>query len=116
MCCARLPMSSNDGNSRSVESGMVCEGDIRKQMEQNRAVDSPLGHLDPSKITHMVVDQVFPGGPAVHSGNDGFVVPGPPHQQWPRSSPVASPSVMSSPSKVCFESFIIHALIITPLE
>ncbi|KAK5979556.1 hypothetical protein GCK32_015006 [Trichostrongylus colubriformis] len=93
-------MSSNDGNSRSVESGMVCEGGIRKQMEQNRAVDSPLGHLDPSKITHMVVDQVFPGGSAVHSGNDGFVVPGPPYQQWPRSSPVASPSVMSSPSKV----------------
>ncbi|KAK5969002.1 hypothetical protein GCK32_013372, partial [Trichostrongylus colubriformis] len=67
--------------------------------ERNRAVDSPLGHLDPSRITNMVVDQVFPTGSAVHPDNDGFVVPDPPHQQWPRSSPVASPSVMSSPSR-----------------
>ncbi|KAK6024157.1 hypothetical protein OSTOST_10038 [Ostertagia ostertagi] len=48
--------------------------------ERNRAVDSPLGHLDPSRITHMVVDQVGLGGPAVHPDNDGFVVPGPPYQ------------------------------------
>lgn len=43
-------------------------------------MDSPLGHLDPSRITHMVVDQVGLGGPGVHPDNDGFVVPGPPYQ------------------------------------
>ncbi|KAK6022515.1 hypothetical protein OSTOST_11787, partial [Ostertagia ostertagi] len=77
---------------------MECEDDF-KQTERNRAVDSPLGHLDPSRITHMVVDQVGLGGPAVHPDNEGFVIPGPPYQHWSRSSPVASPSVMSSPSK-----------------
>ncbi|KAK5978362.1 hypothetical protein GCK32_013376, partial [Trichostrongylus colubriformis] len=92
-------MSSNGGNNRNFDDGMVCDDDVSKQMERNRAVDSPLGHLDPSRITHMVVDQVFPGGSAVHSDSDGFVVPDPPHQPWPRSSPVASPSVMSSPSR-----------------
>ncbi|KAJ1352279.1 hypothetical protein KIN20_008577 [Parelaphostrongylus tenuis] len=65
-----------------------------------RVVDSPLGHLDPSRITHMVVDQVGLGGPVVHPDSDGFVVPGHPHQQWLRSSPTSSPSMNQSPSKV----------------
>ncbi|KAK6047673.1 hypothetical protein COOONC_14821 [Cooperia oncophora] len=75
-------MSSNDGRNRSFEHVMECDDDIRKQAERNRSVDSPLGHLDPSRITHMVVDQVGLGGPAVHPDSDGFVVPGPPYQSW----------------------------------
>ncbi|PIO64727.1 hypothetical protein TELCIR_13632 [Teladorsagia circumcincta] len=73
-------MSSNDSRSRSFEEVMESEDDFRKQTERNRAVDSPLGQLDPSRITHMVVDQVGLGGPAVRADNDGFVVPGPPYQ------------------------------------
>ncbi|RCN44344.1 transcriptional Coactivator p15, partial [Ancylostoma caninum] len=100
------PMSSNDGGSRDCENTGDEVGGF--QMEQGRAVDSPLGQLDPSRITHMVVDQVGFGGPGVQPDNDRFVVPGPPHQQWIRSSPAASPSVMASPSKgiVLFLSFI----------
>ncbi|KHJ84383.1 hypothetical protein OESDEN_15905, partial [Oesophagostomum dentatum] len=67
--------------------------------EQGRTVDSPLGQLDPSRITHMVVDQVGFGGSTVQSSDGRFVVPGPPHQQWIRSSPAASPSIVASPSK-----------------
>ncbi|EYC31101.1 hypothetical protein Y032_0004g1960 [Ancylostoma ceylanicum] len=94
------PMSSNDGGSRDCESIGNSGDEMRGfQMEQGRAVDSPLGQLDPSRITHMVVDQVGFGGPGVQPDNDRFVVPGPPHQQWIRSSPAASPSVMASPSK-----------------
>ncbi|EPB69001.1 hypothetical protein ANCCEY_11910 [Ancylostoma ceylanicum] len=93
-------MSSNDGGSRDCESIGNSGDEMRGfQMEQGRAVDSPLGQLDPSRITHMVVDQVGFGGPGVQPDNDRFVVPGPPHQQWIRSSPAASPSVMASPSK-----------------
>ncbi|KIH55231.1 hypothetical protein ANCDUO_14616 [Ancylostoma duodenale] len=76
------PMSSNDGGSRDCES-MGNSGDEMRgfQKEQGRAVDSPLGQLDPSRITHMVVDQVGFGGPGVQPDNDRFVVPGPPHQE-----------------------------------
>ncbi|XGW31211.1 hypothetical protein V3C99_009849 [Haemonchus contortus] len=92
-------MSYNDGCNRNLEKVKEFGDDIRKQTEQNRAMDSPLGHLDPSRFTHMVVDQVGLGGAAVQSDNDGFMVPGPPSQQRPRSSPVSSPSVMPSPSR-----------------
>ncbi|VDO32900.1 unnamed protein product [Haemonchus placei] len=97
-------MSYNDGCNRNLEKVKEFGDDMRKQTEQNRAMDSPLGHLDPSRFTHMVVDQVGLGGAAVHPDNDGFMVPGPPSQvlyfqQRPRSSPVSSPSVMSSPSR-----------------
>uniref|UniRef100_A0A1I7XD39 PC4 domain-containing protein n=1 Tax=Heterorhabditis bacteriophora TaxID=37862 RepID=A0A1I7XD39_HETBA len=67
--------SLDDGNS-SMHSG----GDGMRTVKQELtpSVDSPLGHLDPSKITNMVVDQVgLGGGPG--SSHDGFVVPGPPH-------------------------------------
>ncbi|RCN44343.1 hypothetical protein ANCCAN_09687 [Ancylostoma caninum] len=94
------PMSSSDGGGRECESIGNTGDEVRGfQMEQGRAVDSPLGQLDPSRITHMVVDQVGFGGPAVQPDNNRFVVPGPPHQQWIRSSPAASPSVMASPSR-----------------
>ncbi|RCN44338.1 hypothetical protein ANCCAN_09682 [Ancylostoma caninum] len=93
-------MSSSDGGGRECESGGNSGDEVRGfQMEQGRAVDSPLGQLDPSRITHMVVDQVGFGGSGVQPDIGRFVVPGPPHQQWIRSSPAASPSVMASPSK-----------------
>ncbi|KAK6022941.1 hypothetical protein OSTOST_11341, partial [Ostertagia ostertagi] len=101
-------MSSTNGCNRNFEN-VDCGDEVRdkrgialqrRHEEQNRDMDSPLGHLDPSRITHMVVDRVGLAGSVVHPNNDRFLVPGPPQQQWPRSSPAASPSIMSPPSKV----------------
>ncbi|KJH45751.1 hypothetical protein DICVIV_08191 [Dictyocaulus viviparus] len=94
-------MSCNDECSHDTDNLGSCGDETRTHKgERPRTVDSPLGHLDPSRITHMVVDQVGLGGAGVTSDSDGFVVPGPPHQQWLRSSPIASPTIIQSPSRV----------------
>ncbi|KAK6053061.1 hypothetical protein COOONC_09434 [Cooperia oncophora] len=92
-------MSSSGGCGEASENVTEAEEEMRRQMEQKREMDSPLGPLDPSRITHMVVDQVGLAGPSVRPDNKAFMVPGPPCQQWPHASPVYSPSVMSSPSR-----------------
>ncbi|KAK6749852.1 hypothetical protein RB195_002080 [Necator americanus] len=68
------------------------------QVERGRAVDSPLGQLDPSRITHMVVDQAGLGASAEHCSSSGFIA-GPPQQHWTCSSPAAAP-IMSTLSRV----------------
>ncbi|CAJ0606699.1 unnamed protein product [Cylicocyclus nassatus] len=88
-------MSSNDAGSKDSDRLRSSGDDRSSQMEQGRITDSPLGQLDPSRITHMVVDQVGLGV-TTSQQNERFVVPGPPHQQWIQSSPAASPSIMHS--------------------
>ncbi|KAK6749879.1 hypothetical protein RB195_002097 [Necator americanus] len=91
-------MSAN--NECSQHSSVVNSHDDPRgfPVERARAVDSPLGQLDPSRITHMVVDQVGLNTSGERCSDSSFVVPGPPQQHWTCSSPAPSP-IMPSPSR-----------------